>query len=58
MTDDLDLEKMSDNAIVLEIQRLLDGMEWSPDTLEAIAEVLSANGYEIRTIDEAEEESE
>lgn len=30
---------------------LLDGKEWSPDTLDLIAVVLRANGFEIRGVD-------
>ena len=39
---------MTDREIVLAIQELLDGREWSPDTLECIAGLLQHNGYVIR----------
>lgn len=39
---------MSDHEIVLAIQELLDGVEWSPDTLERIAGLLQFNGYKVR----------
>jgi hypothetical protein len=43
--------QMNDHEIVLAIQDLLDGVEWDVDTLNAIAEVLAANGYAIHDLD-------
>ncbi len=42
---------MTDHEIVLAIQELLDGTEWSADTLECIAGLLQSNGYVIRAFD-------
>lgn len=42
---------MNDHEIVLRIQELLDGVEWTPATLDEIAQVLSDNGYTIRDLD-------
>ena len=42
---------MNDHDILLTIQDLLDGVEWSTDTLSQIADLLSSNGYLIRDID-------
>jgi hypothetical protein len=39
---------MSDHDILLAIQELLDGVEWTSDTTAAIAELLDANGYRIQ----------
>lgn len=36
----------AENAL-LEIQTLMDGVEWTPDTLEAIAKVMEEAGYPI-----------
>lgn len=33
------------------IHALLDGQQWSPDTLDAIARLLRSAGYEIREPD-------
>jgi hypothetical protein len=43
---------MNDNAILLAIQELMDGVDWSPDTLNAIAALLNENGYEIKDSNE------
>lgn len=37
-----------DHEIILAIQELLDGVEWTPDTLECIAGLLQHNGYPVR----------
>ncbi len=37
------------------IYGLLDGTEWSADTLEAIAAVLAEAGYTLHNFEEAEE---
>jgi putative SOS response-associated peptidase YedK len=34
--------------LLLAIQELLDGVEWTPDTLEAIAALMIKGGYQIR----------
>jgi len=36
--------------ILQQIVDLLDGVEWSPDTLDEIATLLNNNGYKIRGI--------
>lgn len=42
---------MNDHEIMLAIQELLSGVEWSPDTLDQIAELLHDNGYCIEDLD-------
>ena len=39
---------MNDHDLLLKIQELLDGVEWSPGTFEEIAFLMSESGYEIR----------
>lgn len=39
-------------AALLAIQELLDGKEWSPDTLAEIADVLRLAGYPVRDVSE------
>jgi hypothetical protein len=49
---------MTDSDMLLRIQELLareiasDGVEWSSDTLELIADLLNSNGYRIRDIED------
>ncbi len=43
---------MNDQHALLEIQNALDGVEWTPDTLERIARVMVAAGYRIRDLEE------
>ncbi len=43
---------MNDHELVLEIQQLMDGVEWSADTLDAIAQLLISNGYRIRDMND------
>lgn len=40
-------ENASDHQALLDIQELMDGVNWSPDTLEAIAEILEGAGYRV-----------
>lgn len=47
---------MNDHDAMLAIQELLDGTEWSADTLEAIADVMLKAGYRIRDLDEVDRE--
>jgi len=39
---------MTDHDIILAIQELLDGVTWTPETLNDIANVLNNNGYVVR----------
>jgi hypothetical protein len=39
--------KISNYVAVERIQRLLDGEEWSVDTLEAVAEIVRETGREV-----------
>jgi len=39
---------MTDHEAMLAIRDLMDGVEWNSDTLEAIAEVITEAGYQIR----------
>lgn len=43
---------MDDRYALLEIQNALDGVEWTPDTLERIARAMIAAGYRIRDLDD------
>lgn len=43
---------MTAGDALLAIQELLDGVEWTPSTLEAIAEILRKSGYRIRDLDD------
>jgi hypothetical protein len=43
--------KMTSDDAMLEIQELLDGVEWTPDTLDRIAEIMVTAGYPIRNKD-------
>lgn len=43
---------MNDNELLLAIQELLDGVEWTPDTLEEIANLMTASGYRVRDLDD------
>lgn len=38
---------MNDRELLLAIQAILSDGEWSPDTPQAIAELMEANGYPI-----------
>jgi hypothetical protein len=40
---------MIDHEAMLVIQQELDGVEWTADTLERIAEIMRLAGYRIRT---------
>lgn len=42
-----------DHELVLKIQQLLDGKEWEIHTLDDIAALLVAYGYEVRDPDDA-----
>lgn len=39
---------MSDDEALLAIQELMDGVEWTPATLDEIADILIQAGYPIR----------
>jgi hypothetical protein len=43
---------MNDHEAMLAIQQALDGVEWTADTLECIAEILLQAGYRIRDLDD------
>ena len=42
---------LNDRGAMRRIQRTLDGTEWTCDTLDVIAEIMRAAGYEIREPD-------
>jgi hypothetical protein len=48
---------MTDSDLLLQIQELLDGVEWTPDTLENIAWLMNEHGYRIRDRDDRDRES-
>lgn len=43
---------MTDHDAMLAIQELMDGVEWTPDTLDAIAVILREAGYKVRDLDD------
>lgn len=43
---------MNDHDLLLAIQELLDGQEWTADTLGEIAEMMKASGYRIRDLED------
>jgi hypothetical protein len=43
---------MSDHDLLLTIQKLLDGTEWSTEHLNDIARLLTDNGYRVRDLEE------
>ena len=45
---------MDDHDLLLEIQQLLDGVEWTPDTLDSIAALMIASGYRIRDLEDVD----
>ncbi len=45
-------ENASDHQALLDIQELMDGINWSPDTLSAIADILESAGYRVRDSEE------
>jgi len=45
----------NDHALVLQIQELLNGVEWEVDTLDEIALLLENNGYLVGDVDDEEE---
>jgi len=49
-------EPKGDNSheVLLQIQELLDGVEWTPDTLGQIALLVEENGYLVRDLDDKE----
>lgn len=48
---------MTDHEAMLAIQELLDGTdEWSADTLDAIAVIVSKAGYRIRDLNDIDQE--
>ena len=47
---------MDDHELLLSIQERLDGVVWSPDTLEDIAKLMVKSGYRIRDKDDVDRE--
>lgn len=47
---------MDGSDVLLGIQELLDGQEWTPDTLERIAALMIRGGYRIRDLDDIDRE--
>ncbi len=43
---------MDESEALLAIQELMDGVEWSPTTLESIADIMRNTGYSINGLDE------
>lgn len=47
---------MDDHNAMLAIQELMDGVEWSADTLDEIAQIVRDAGYRIRDTNEVDPE--
>lgn len=47
---------MAPEHALLEIQTELDGVEWTPDTLERVAAIMVKAGYRIRDLDDVDRE--
>ena len=45
---------MTPSDALLQIQELMDGVEWTPDTLDEIARVMRRADYRIRDLDDAD----
>jgi hypothetical protein len=45
---------VNDHEAMLLIQELLDGVEWTPSTLDEIAEILTRAGYRVRDLNEVD----
>jgi hypothetical protein len=45
---------MNDHEAMSAIQQELDGVEWTAETLERVADILQQAGYRIRDIDDAD----
>jgi hypothetical protein len=45
---------MTESEALLAIQELLDGVEWTPSTLDKIAQVMIQAGYRIRDLDDVD----
>lgn len=43
---------MQASDALLAIQELMDGVEWTPDTLDQIADILRDAGYRVRDLNE------
>jgi hypothetical protein len=43
---------MNDHDLLLTIQELLDGVEWTADTVDTIARLMAESGYRIRDLDD------
>ena len=43
---------MTDHESMIAIQELMDGVEWTGDTREAIAEILINAGYKVRDLND------
>lgn len=44
----MSVEPLNDHDLLLAIQELLDAVVWTPETVETIAEMMTASGYPIR----------
>lgn len=47
---------MNDSDAMLAIQELMDGVEWTMDTLDAIADILRKAGYRVRDLEDRDPE--
>ena len=48
---------MSDHEAMLAIQQQLNGVEWTPDTLSNIEQILISAGYHMRDLNDADREA-
>jgi hypothetical protein len=49
---------MNESELLVAIQGMLDGVEWTAETLSDIADLLNANGYRVRDCNEEVHEQE
>lgn len=49
---------MNEENALLAIQELMDGVEWIPETLEEIAQIMVRAGYRIRDLDDIDRNEE
>ncbi len=45
---------MTPDEALLAIQQEMDGVEWTPDTLDRIAEIMVKAGYRIRDLNDVD----
>lgn len=56
--DDIPRRQLSDRDALRRIQAALDGREWTPDTLDEIADAVRQTGRVVRSTDDVRDEDE